>query len=221
MRYLWLICVLSAIVSFVVFQYIPEGIELPIHWGADGAPDRYSPAWKGIFIPPALMVVMTGLFSALKWVEPRAENLQKSLRARDGFALAVVLMMIVIQAGTIGAVMGYEISNLRLVLFAGGLGLLVMGNFMGKTRSNFFIGLQTPWTLASETVWRKTHRFGGKLQILAGALMMTGALMLSEIIFKYVAFGIVLPVILIPAAYSWWLWRQEQAVGDDSESKSG
>lgn len=221
MRYLWIVCVLSAIASIVVFQNIPEGMELPIHWDTDGAADRFTPAWKGLFMPPAVMIVMTGLFSVLKWVEPRAENLQKSLRARDGFALAVVLMMLVLQVGAIAVVLGIEISKLRLVLFAGGLGLLVMGNFMGKTRSNFFIGLQTPWTLASETVWRKTHRFGGKLQILAGALMMIGAWGLSEITFKYVAFAIVLPVILIPAAYSWWLWRQEQAVVDDGESKSG
>ena len=221
MRYLWIICALSVLTSVMVFQQIPEGMELPIHWGADGAPDRFTPAWKGLFLPPAVMIVMVGIFSVLKWVEPRAENLQKSLRARDGFALAVVLMMLVLQLGAIGSVMGYEISKLRLVLFAGGLGLLVMGNFMGKTRSNFFIGLQTPWTLASETVWRKTHRFGGKLQILAGVLMMIGAWVLSEITFKYVAFAIVLPAILIPAAYSWWLWRQEQAVTDDSESKSG
>lgn len=221
MRYLWIICVLSALTSVVVFQQIPEGLELPFHWDADGVADRYGPVWKGLVLPPALMIVMVGMFSVLKWVEPRKENLNNSLRARDGFALAVVLMMLVLQAGAIGAVLGYEISKLRLVLLAGGLGFIVMGNFMGKTRSNFFIGIQTPWTLASETVWRRTHRFGGKLFMLSGAVMFAGTWLLAEADIKYIAIVLMAASMLLPVIYSWWLWRQEQGMKDNSESKSG
>jgi uncharacterized membrane protein len=39
--------------------------------------------------------------------------------------------------------------------------LILMGNPMGKVRRNFFIGIRTPWTLASERVWYATHRLAG------------------------------------------------------------
>jgi len=43
---------------------------------------------------------------------------------------------------------------------------------MGKIKMNWFVGIKTPWTLSSEENWNKTHRFGGKMFILAGILMM-------------------------------------------------
>ncbi|MFH1583086.1 MAG: SdpI family protein, partial [Candidatus Falkowbacteria bacterium] len=43
--------------------------------------------------------------------------------------------------------------------------------YMGKIKMNWFMGIRTPWTLSSEEVWNKTHRFGGKMFILAGLLM--------------------------------------------------
>jgi uncharacterized membrane protein len=38
-----------------------------------------------------------------------------------------------------------------------------MGNYMGKLRRNFWAGIRTPWTLVNDTVWERTHRFGGWL----------------------------------------------------------
>lgn len=210
-RFAWIVCVLSAIVSAIVFVQIPDGVQVPLHWGIDGTPDRYGPAWQGLFMPPAVMAFVLGIFSILKWIEPRQENLQKSMRARGGIALAVVLMMLVLQAGTISIALGNEVPMVRLVLFAVGLMLMVMGNFLGKTRSNFFIGIRTPWTLSSDDVWRRTHRLGGKLFMVAGAVMTAGAWVLAEANLEYLIVAGVVPATVIPVVYSWWLWRQEKS----------
>lgn len=54
---------------------------------------------------------------------------------------------------------------------AGVLALLVLiGNPMGKVRRNFFIGIRTPWTLASESVWYATHRLAARLMVASGLL---------------------------------------------------
>ena len=34
-----------------------------------------------------------------------------------------------------------------------GLLLVIIGNYFGKLRKNFFAGIRTPWTLASNEVW--------------------------------------------------------------------
>ena len=40
---------------------------------------------------------------------------------------------------------------------------MIIGNYLGKVRSNFFFGIRTPWTLSSERSWNRTHRLGGRL----------------------------------------------------------
>ena len=46
---------------------------------------------------------------------------------------------------------------------------------MGQIRSNFMMGIRTPWTLSSDLAWEKTHRLGGWLFMVAGALMIVGS----------------------------------------------
>jgi uncharacterized membrane protein len=80
----------------------------------------------------------------------------------------------------------------------------------------YLVGIRTPWTLASEEVWIRTHRLGGKLMV-AGGLMMVAAAMLpipSEAMMG-IMLAIVLVAALVPILYSWLLWRREVR-GDQS-----
>ncbi len=52
----------------------------------------------------------------------------------------------------------------------------ILGNFMGKIRPNWFIGVRTPWTLSSKMSWNKTHRLAGWLFILMALLMLAAGL---------------------------------------------
>ena len=47
---------------------------------------------------------------------------------------------------------------------------LVTANYITKTEPNFFFGIRTPWTLANEEVWFRTHRQAGYLLALAGII---------------------------------------------------
>ena len=40
---------------------------------------------------------------------------------------------------------------------------IIIGNVMGRIRPTFFVGIRTPWTLADDEVWRKTHRLAAPL----------------------------------------------------------
>jgi uncharacterized membrane protein len=52
---------------------------------------------------------------------------------------------------------------------------MVIGNYLGKVQPNWFLGVRTPWTLASELVWRKTNRTAGWLFVLAGLVIAVSA----------------------------------------------
>ena len=46
--------------------------------------------------------------------------------------------------------------------------LIVVGNYLPKTRQNSFIGIRTPRTLSDEAVWNKVHRLAGFVWMVAG-----------------------------------------------------
>jgi len=74
----------------------------------------------------------------------------------------------------------------------GGLFLFfaLLGNVLGRVRRNFWIGVRTPWTLASERVWNDTHRVAGKLFVLSGILGFVATMAGSPPLFAIILIGI-------------------------------
>src|SRR5262249_33161841 len=84
------------------------------------------------------------------------------------------------------------------------LGLL--GNVLGRVRRNFYLGVRTPWTLASERVWIETHRLAAWVMVVASALGMVALVARVPLSVIFVAYiGV---VACLPVAYSWWLYRR-------------
>ncbi len=98
------------------------------------------------------------------------------------------------------------------VLFAlVGLLLAGIGNYITTLKPNWFVGIRTPWTLESETVWRRTHRLGGRLMVAGGLLSVILALTLPTPYVFGAVIGVVLTVSLIPVVFSYVFFRQEKA----------
>jgi len=82
------------------------------------------------------------------------------------------------------------------------------GVLISKTKRNWFIGIRTPWTLSSDSVWNKTHKLGGALFKICGLFALLGV-----IFYKAAIFLILVPVLLstiIVIVYSYKLFRIEK-----------
>jgi len=77
--------------------------------------------------------------------------------------------------------------------------LALMGNVLGKVRRNFWIGVRTPWTLASEKVWNDTHRFAARLFVLVGLIGFFIILLGLPI---YIAFIFLITATILTVLYS-------------------
>ncbi len=60
--------------------------------------------------------------------------------------------------------------------------IALAGGQLGKLRSNFMIGIRTPWTLADDRVWERTHRLARWPVMLAGLAIVLAALAAPEAI---------------------------------------
>ncbi len=115
-----------------------------------------------------------------------------------------------LHALTVAVALGADLDVLRLVLIATGALFIVIGNYLPKVRSNYLMGIRTPWTLTSDLAWYRTHRLGGRLFVIGGLVVIAlgvsgadGGLLVAALI----ATIAVLLVALF--AYSFVVWRSD------------
>lgn len=170
-----LVLVVAAfLVSVVFYGRLPERI--PTHWNIHGQVDAYSSKPVGAFLMPAIMTGLFLLFLALPAISPRGFRFE-SFRSVWGILQSAILgLLLLVHCLMLYAAMGKPVDVARGAEAGVGLLIAVLGNFLGKVSRNFFVGIRTPWTLASEEVWLRTHRLGGRLFMLAGLAMFALAL---------------------------------------------
>src|SRR3569623_156189 len=69
---------------------------------------------------------------------------------------------------------GFSRRHRTRCVIASGAVLVLVGNYLPKDRYNLVIGIRTPWTLADERVWDRTHRVIGVGLLTAGIIAMLG-----------------------------------------------
>ncbi|MBQ6385377.1 MAG: SdpI family protein [Lachnospiraceae bacterium] len=177
LRLLILFCAANAAGHLLIFSKLPA--EIPVHWGASGEIDGWGPKYMDLVLAliPAGMLL---LFQILPKVDPKSSNYEKFAPIWLGFMSAMVLFLGAVSWMAPLTVFGLipEGSGWTGILISGTLGLIfiVLGNYMPRVRQNYLFGIKTPWTLADEHVWERTHRMGGYVFILMGAaLILFGA----------------------------------------------
>jgi uncharacterized membrane protein len=206
----WGVAIISLFTSLYMINTLPDGLQLPIHWNIDGEVDKYADATIAFIFPPAVLLLILSVISILSKLDPRKQNIELSHKSIAAFSVAITLLLITIEASYIAIVNGIDVPMMMVVGTTVGVLFIITGNYLGKTRSNFFIGIRTPWTLSSELVWQRTHRLAGKLFMLTGFIIVIFCSFIANINLGTLIIFTVLPAALIPCAYSWWLWKTEQ-----------
>jgi uncharacterized membrane protein len=182
-----------------------------MHWDAVGHPNGYGDALLAFMLVPVLTTAISAGLAFLPSIEPRRRNLEMSGAAYTAVWISLVLLMAAVQAAIVFSATGLAWSETiaRLVPAAVGIMLAVVGNYLGKVRSNFFFGIRTPWTLSSERSWNRTHRLAGRLFIAVG---LTAA---ATSVFPFVGLvaltaGVVVVVVIL-FVYSYVEWSRDPA----------
>ena len=197
------------ILSAWAWPQIPDGAQVPIHWGIDGTPDGYGPKWLGLLGIPILTVLVVALLLVIPRFEPRRANLERSATAYVAVGIAVTLFVTALHVAAVLAALGENV-NLGMVASIGiGLAFVVMGNYLGKTRSNWFFGIRTPWTLSSDRSWTRTHRLGGVAFVVIGLLVIVTALVAGPSVAIWVLLGGMAASVIGLLAYSYLVWRDD------------
>lgn len=194
---------------FVAYFWDKFPSQIATHFGMDGQPNDYSSKVTGLILFPGINVLMYFLFIVLPKIDPSRKNYGLF---QDKFKIIRTLLHALLSYITMVTVfysLGYQF-NIEYVLFYGLLAFfLVMGNYLGNVRHNYFIGIRTPWTLSNETVWKNTHRLTAKIWVGGSLLMMVIYPFLPQEI-SGTAFMIFIGAIaIIPIFYSFLDFRKQ------------
>lgn len=79
---------------------------------------------------------------------------------------------------------------------------------MPKFKHNYTMGIKTPWTLANEEVWNKTHRMAGPIWTVGGIVMAFNQFIFPINISRIVFFVVIAALIAIPTTYSYFEFQK-------------
>lgn len=206
-----LILVIMMGISAWVWGQVPAGAQVPVHWNAAGEPDNYGSKFVGIFMIPMVALGITLLFTLIPYIDPKRTNIMRSARAYSATHIGILLFMLAMHVATMINIAGYNFNIAYIAAPAVGIMFIILGNYMGKIRRNYMFGVRTPWTLASELSWNKTHRLAGKLFVITGILVVLVTLWTPAWAF-YAMIGGVMTILLLTMAYSYWIWKNDPAM---------
>ncbi|HEY7113780.1 MAG TPA: SdpI family protein [Thermoanaerobaculia bacterium] len=175
------------------------------HWDAAGRVNGTMPKPWGVFIVPLAMLFLWVLFLVLPRLSPRGFEMESFAAPWAFLTDAILAFMLFVEVLTLNAAETHANLSPRPIIAAVGLLFAVIGATFGRFSRNFFAGIRTPWTLASEEVWDRTHRLGSKVFVIVG-LAVAAAAVLDVNFWAIVALLLLGP--LVPVVYSYVIYRR-------------
>ncbi len=200
-----LLALLMVGIGFYAYPRMPEVVA--VHWNAQGIANGYGSRLQAAFTLPLIMLVVAALLLFIPAIDPLKANIEKFRPDFNGFMLAFGLFFFYLHVLTTLLNLGFQFSLNQFLVPGFGIFIYACGVLLGKAKRNFFIGIRTPWTLSSDTVWAKTHVLGGLLFKISGGIAILGILSPNlALLFLLVP---LLAATLIAIVYSYVLFRSE------------
>jgi uncharacterized membrane protein len=204
----WLIgiIILIWIFTFTVFGRLPD--KIPMHWNISGQVDRFGPK-KDIFLSPSIITIIYFAMVYLPLIDPKRTNYGKFAGAYRVIRVVLVIILSAVYFASAYSALGYRIDMSRMGSLIIPFMLIGFGSAMGKLRHNYFVGIRTPWTLADEEVWNKTHQLGGKLWLIAGIIGLFASFFSGTWV-AVLMFVLLITAVIVPIVYSYIVFKKKE-----------
>ena len=164
---------IALIAGLALWNQLPD--QMASHWNANDQVDGYISKFWGVFLKPLVTLRMFVLFLVVPNIDPLKANIAQFRETFNVFIALIVAFMLYIHGLTLAWSLGNQNFKMSAAMlpFMGVL-FIAIGYLLRRAKRNFFIGIRTPWTLSSDSVWDKTHQLGSVLFMLSGAFAILG-----------------------------------------------
>ena len=197
-----IITLLPMLAGILLWNKLPDTVAT--HFGSSGEANGWSSKAFAVFGLPTFLFIIHIFCVAVTLNDPKKRNIGKMMF--NVIFWIVPVCSIIANGSTIAYALGIKVDFNLVVGGMIGILFLVLGNYMSKNQQNYTVGIKLPWTLNSEENWNKTHRLASKLWVAAGIVFLLNIFLRSDVIL----IGALVLTIVIPAAYSFILYKKEQ-----------
>jgi uncharacterized membrane protein len=201
----WILIIITIGSAFYFYNVLPE--QVITHWNFAGEADGYSNKSVSAIMIPLIMILMYFLFQWLPKIDPKRKNYKDFKSTYKIFQLVIIAFFAIIYFIINLINLGFDMSVTKLVTFLVGLMFVIFGLILKDVKQNWFIGIRTPWTLSSKTVWEKTHQFGAKVFMTAGLLFLISGFVTEGL--AIAMFVVILALVLSIIFYSYLIYKKQ------------
>ncbi|MFV0440978.1 MAG: SdpI family protein [Lachnospirales bacterium] len=193
-------------IGLVFYNSLPD--TLPTHFNFAGEPDDYSSKIFAVIGLPIFMMAMDLFVKFILIKDPKEKGHSKKLKIFFSFFIPILTLVIVCITIAIG--LGKNINPTKLITILISITFIVIGNYIPKCKQNYTMGVKTPWTLADEEIWTKTHRLAGPIFVIGGIILLLSSMFTPlDTLQSAIFFGVFIAIICVPSIYSYLLFKKK------------
>ena len=179
---------------------LPES--MPIHFDAQGNPNGYGSRMVYVFMPIGLYFLML----VLPKIDPRKANYVVFEGSYYRIRLIMAIFIGLIDSMVIWGVVNKANAIHKFIPLTIFFLFMLIGNYMGNFRPNYFVGIKVPWTLNSDEVWVRTHKMAGKLWFWGSLAGMALYFVVPKPEWVFVPLMVIL--VVVPIVYSYVIYQK-------------
>lgn len=172
-----LIWIAMVVTTILMYEELPS--KIPNEYNLDGEIIGYI-SKVIVWVIPIICIFVFVVKGILIKIDPRKENVVHYKNSYDLIISVIIITLCAIQFVFLDAAKNSEIRANAIGIIISLL-LIIIGNNLPKVKSNFFLGIKTPWTLSSDEVWFKVHRISGIVLVVIGVLTLIATLIMQSV----------------------------------------
>lgn len=183
-------------IGLFLYQQLPE--KIAVHFNYQNVADTYYDRNVAILFLPAVLLIVHLVIYTLTYLSLNVKPIHPKLLRVVVWIIPVISFggSIILYAYTLKLIPNVSTFILGFVALI----FIVIGNYLPKCEHNYFIGVKTPWALASEENWKVTHRFAGPLWVVCGLVMLVVSVLQLPFFINLVMLGL---MVILPYVYSY------------------
>lgn len=170
---LFILMFLPLIVSLIALNYLPN--QIPDHYNFQGEVDRIGIKYEVLILPIMTIIISGGMIIVIKVLSNNTkykENIRSMEISTIAMTIVFNIISCVILVTSFNKVQSSdEFDFLKPIAIALSILAIVLGNYIPKCKKNYLMGIRTKWTLESDDIWYRTHRYCGKLMVIMGLVL--------------------------------------------------
>lgn len=204
--FLILLSISPAIGALILYNQLPE--TMATHFGinneVNGTMSRGT-----LIITLILLGLIPVIIRVVRFVDPNRANYEQFSKAFEISRVGITILLTIVGWMIIAYNLGKHVDISRVTMFVVGLFFTIMGNYLTQVKHNYMFGIRTPWTLANEEIWRKTHRLAGPLMMIGGIISLISSFF-SGLAAVIVFIIVIVIASIIPVFYSYLLYTRNR-----------